>query len=49
MRKNLVSDVVYHMDLAMLQGDKFLGRAKITFKMESVANETQALFLDFVG
>jgi aminopeptidase N len=48
MRKKLVSNVVYHMDIALLAGDKFLGKANITFKMEST-NDTQGLFLDFMG
>lgn len=36
------------MDFALLAGDKFLGKAMITFVMES-ANDTQGLFLDYMG
>jgi len=38
------------MDLAMLKGDKFLGKANITFNMESPKdNNTQGLFLEYAG
>jgi hypothetical protein len=34
-RKSLVSDVAYKMDLAILSGDQYFGKANITFKMGS--------------
>ena len=36
------------MDLAILSGDQYFGKANITFKMNDQKN-TQALFLDFLG
>jgi len=37
------------MDLAILSGDQYFGKANITFKMNQLKENTQDLFLDFLG